>query len=172
MRPAVAMSATLVLIFLSLSAWNIFVEERWSQQHPVPGDFYFVENKQMHILCTGSGSPTVVLESAASARYLQWRRVQPALSRVTRVCSYDRAGHGWSEPRQGPRDALTIVQELHALLDRASVERPFIYVGESAGGLYVREYAHEYPNELAGVGLLDSSSPQQIDELPGSSSIC
>ena len=74
-----------------------------------------------------------------------WRRVQPQLSTVTQVCSYDRAGHGWSQTRENPRDAEVIVHELHALLEKARVRRPFIYVGHSAGGLYVREYAREYP---------------------------
>jgi pimeloyl-ACP methyl ester carboxylesterase len=123
---------------------------------------------QSHLInCTGSGSPTVVLEHAASASLMLWRRVQPEFSQITRVCSYDRAGHGWSSAREEPRDAKTIVHELHSLLDQAGVKRPFIYVGHSAGGLYVREYAKEYPNELVGVALLEASSPQQIDELPG-----
>jgi|HubBroStandDraft_5_1064220.scaffolds.fasta_scaffold63993_2 pimeloyl-ACP methyl ester carboxylesterase len=149
------------------SLWNGVAEKQWSRQHPPPGDLYTVEGKQMHIDCTGTGSPTLVMESAASARWTQWRKVQPALSQVTRVCSYDRAGHGWSEPRSGPRDAETIVHELHFLLDQAGVTGPFIYASESAGGLYVREYAREFPDEVAGVALIDSSSPQQIDELPG-----
>lgn len=67
----------------------------------------------------------------------------------------------------GPRDAESIVRELHSLLDQAGVQRPFVFVGLSAGGLYVREYAREFPNEIAGVALIESSSPRQIDELPG-----
>lgn len=121
----------------------------------------------MHIHCTGSGSPAIVLESAASASWLAWRRVQPQLSQVTRVCAYDRAGHGWSEPRPGPRDADNIVGELHDLLGQAGVPRPIIMAGHSAGGLYVREYARRFPAEVAGVALLDSSSPQQLETLPG-----
>jgi pimeloyl-ACP methyl ester carboxylesterase len=163
-----ALGLGICLLFLAmLSIWNVVAETHWGHQHPVPGDFYSIEGKQMHIVCTGAGAPTVVLESAASARYTQWRKVQPELSQVTRVCSYDRAGHGWSEPRNGPRDAETIARELHGLLDHAAVQRPFIYLGESAGGLYVREYAREFPADIAGVGLIESSSPQQIDELPG-----
>jgi pimeloyl-ACP methyl ester carboxylesterase len=156
-----------VLFIGSLSLWNVVAEKQWSHQHPAPGNFYSVEGKQMHIDCTGAGSTTIIMESAASARWTQWRKVQPGLSQLTRVCSYDRAGHGWSEPRGGPRDAETIVHELHSLLDQASVKRPFIYASESAGGLYVREYAREFPSEIAGVALIDSSSPRQIDELPG-----
>jgi len=156
-----------LLFFAALAVWNIVAEELARKQNPVPGGFYVVDGKQMHMVCTGTGSPVVVLESAASARWKQWRKVQPELSRVTRVCSYDRAGHGWSEPRAGKRDAETIVRELHALLDQAGVKRPFVYASESAGGLYVREYAREYPGEIAGVALIESSSPRQIDELPG-----
>lgn len=158
---------TCLLLVLALSFWNLAVT-RWEHAHnPVPGDFYDVEGRQMHIYCSGTGSPTVVMEHAASASYMLWRRVQPELSQVTRVCSYDRAGHGWSQPRSAPRDAETIVRELHSLLEQADVKPPFVMVGHSAGGLYVREYGREFPAELAGVVLIDASSPQQIDELPG-----
>jgi pimeloyl-ACP methyl ester carboxylesterase len=107
------------------------------------------------------------MEAAASAPWSLWRKVQPELSQITRVCSYDRAGHGWSEPRKGSRDAETIVRELHSLLDKAGVKGPFVLAGHSAGGLYVREYAREFPAEVAGVVLIESSSPQQLDEVPG-----
>jgi hypothetical protein len=144
--PAVRIAATglgfCVLFIRGLSLWNLVAEKQLSHQHSAPGDFYSVEGKQMHIDCTGTGSPTVVMESAASARWTQWRKVQPGLSQATRVCSYDRAGHGWSEPRGGPRDAETIVHELHSLLDQAGVKRPFIYASESAGGLYVCEFSN------------------------------
>ncbi len=156
-----------LFLLLALSLWNL-AATKWEHAHnPVPGNFYSVDGRQMHIYCTGAGSPAVVMEAGASATWLAWRRVQPELSQLTRVCSYDRAGHGWSEPRSGPRDAETAVQELHALLDRAGVQRPLVLTGHSAGGLYIREYAREFPAEVAGVVLIDSSSPQQIDELPG-----
>jgi pimeloyl-ACP methyl ester carboxylesterase len=121
----------------------------------------------MHLCCSGTGSPTIVIEAAASADWLGWQGVQPKLSQSTRVCTYGRAGHGWSQPRAGPRDAEAIARELHALLDQAGVQRPLVLTGHSAGRLYVREYAREFPAEVAGVVLIDSSSPQQIDELPG-----
>jgi len=120
----------------------------------------------MHLYCSGDGSPTVLIEAAASADWLAWQGVQSKLSAFTRVCSYDRAGHGWSEPRSGTRDAETIVRELHKLLDTAGVPRPLLLAGHSAGGLYVREYVREFVNEVSGVVFIDSSSPQQIDELP------
>ena len=147
--------------------WNVFLMERDRSRNPVPGAIFSITGKDMHIDCTGSGGPTLVLEHAASASYMLWRRVQPQLSTITQVCSYDRAGHGWSAKRDNPRDAEVIVHELHELLDKAGVRRPFIYVGHSAGGLYVRQYAREYPNELAAAALIDASSPHQIDEIPG-----
>lgn len=156
-----------VLLLLGPALVNLAVVTWEHARHPVPGEFYEVDGARMHIDCTGAGSPTVVLESAAGASYLLWRRVQPELSQVTRVCSYDRAGHGWSAARGEPRDAESVVHELHSLLDQAGVPRPFLYVGHSAGGLYVREYAKEYPTELSGIALLEASSPRQIDELPG-----
>jgi pimeloyl-ACP methyl ester carboxylesterase len=158
---------SLLLLPVAGAAWNVAAATWTHRKNPVPGSFYSVNGYQMHIHCTGAGSPTVVLEAAASASWLAWRRVQPQLSPVTRVCAYDRAGHGWSDPRPGSRDADTIVGELRDLLDRAGVERPVVLVGHSAGGLYVREYARRFPAEVAGVALLDSSSPQQLDALPG-----
>ncbi len=159
--------AIFVLLLLTLSLWNLAAAKWQHKRNPVPGNFYTVDGLQMHIDCSGTGSPAVVMEAAASAPWSLWRKVQPDLSRITQVCSYDRAGHGWSEPRKGPRDAETIVRELHSLLDKTGLKRPFVLAGHSAGGLYVREYAREFPTEVAGVALIDSSSPLQIDELPG-----
>lgn len=158
---------TCLLLLLAISLWNLAATKWKHERNPVPGNFYTVEVRQMHIQCSGTGSPAVVLEAAASAPWSVWRKVQPELSQITRVCSYDRAGHGWSEPRSGPRDAETIVRELHSLLDKAGVKKPFVLVGHSAGGLYVREYAREFPTDIAGVALIEASSPRQIDELPG-----
>jgi pimeloyl-ACP methyl ester carboxylesterase len=166
-RVAAISAAFCVLLLLTLSLWNL-VMAKWQHAHsPVPGNFYTVEGLQMHIDCSGTGSPAVVMEAAASAPWSLWRKVQPELSQITRVCSYDRAGHGWSEPRKGSRDAEMIVRELHSLLDKAGMKGPFVLAGHSAGGLYVREYAREFPAEVAGVALIESSSPQQLDEVPG-----
>src|SRR6202789_4278631 len=166
-RSWLRIAALCFFLLLVPGLWNLAIVKWEHFRTPVPGAFYDIDGAQMHINCTGSGSPTVVLEHAATASYMLWRKVQPELSQITRVCSYDRAGHGWSSTRDDPRDAKAIVHRLHSLLDKAGVKRPFIYVGHSAGGLYVREYAEEYPQELDGVALLEASSPQQIDDLPG-----
>jgi pimeloyl-ACP methyl ester carboxylesterase len=160
------LAGVFVLLLLALSLWNLAVTKWQHRRNAVPGNFYSVEGRQMHIYCAGTGSPTIVIEAASSANSLGWQAVQLQLAQLTRVCTYDRAGHGWSEPRSGPRDAEAIARELHALLDEAGVQRPLVLAGHSAGGLYVREYAREFPGEIAGVALIDSSSPEQIDELP------
>ena len=165
-RWAIAFALLLVLL-LAPPTWNLAATMWVHRQNPVPGRSYAIGDGEMHIHCTGSGQPTVILESAATASWMAWRNVQPRLSRPTQVCSYDRAGHGWSDPRPGPRDADHIVDELHELLTVARIPRPLILVGHSAGGLYVREYAGRYPAEVAGVALLDASSPGQLDSLPG-----
>jgi pimeloyl-ACP methyl ester carboxylesterase len=159
--------ALCVAFFLLLPLWNLVVT-RWQHAHyPVPGSLHSIHGRQMHIYCSGAGSPTVLIETGASASWLGWQAVQQQLSRVTRVCTYDRAGHGWSEPRSGTRDAETLVRELHALLNAAGVQRPLVFTGHSMGGLLAREYGREFPAEIAGVVLIDSSSPQQLDELAG-----
>jgi len=134
---------------------------------PVAGAFYHVDGRQMHLYCSGAGSPTVVVEAGLGSDWLGWQVVQPVLSKLTRICTYDRSGLGWSEPRPGPRDAEAIARQLHKLLRNARVEGPFVLTGHSAGGLYVREYAREFPADVAGIIFVDSASPQQIDELPG-----
>jgi pimeloyl-ACP methyl ester carboxylesterase len=166
-KTAGALALSVLAVFTIIAGWSF--GEAWQKHHynQPPGKFFIVNGKSLHIECSGQGSPAVVLESAASAPWSEWRLVQPQLSDVTRVCSYDRSGHGWSPPSSDARDAEAVVRDLHGLLDSAGVLRPFVLVGHSAGGPYVREYAHEYPNEIAGVALIESSSPQQMDELPG-----
>src|SRR3979411_2605221 len=128
-RSAGISAAVCVSLLLALSFWNLAAARWQHKRNPVPGTFYAVGGLQMHIDCSGTGSPAVVMEAAASAPWSLWRKVQPELAQITRVCSYDRAGHGWSEPRKGPRDAETIVRELHSLLDKAGLKRPFVIGG-------------------------------------------
>lgn len=121
----------------------------------------------MHLYCTGVGSPTIVIEAGLGYDWLDAQEVQPPLSRLTRVCTYDRSGLGWSEARSGPRDAITIARQLHTLLDVSGVQRPLVLMGHSGGGIFVRVFASEYPREVTGIVLVDSASPQQFNDLPG-----
>jgi pimeloyl-ACP methyl ester carboxylesterase len=120
----------------------------------------------MHIDCTGEGSPTVILDSGLGDSYLSWRKVQPELAKFTRVCSYDRAGLGYSDPSSEPRTSKVIAEELHALLLAASVSPPYVIVGHSMGGFDVRVYTSLYRNEIVGMVLVDASHPDQENRFP------
>lgn len=147
--------AVLVLFALILPAGAIyqFVEaKRDLASHPAPGKLADIGGYRLHLNCQGSGSPTVLLESGIADDSLTWLGVQPAIARTTRVCSYDRAGYGWSDPSPKSRDVRTIAQELHTLLNHAGVSGPFVLVGHSLGGMIVREYAGLYRLGCGGHG--------------------
>jgi pimeloyl-ACP methyl ester carboxylesterase len=131
-------------------------------RYPAPGKLVDIGNYQLHINCTGAGSPTVILDAGLGGTSLDWSKVQPVVARFTRVCSYDRAGYGWSQTGPGPRTSQQIVTELHALLAHAKINGPYVLVGHSAGGLNMRLYAYRYPQEVAGMVLLDATSEHQF----------
>jgi len=120
----------------------------------------------LHINCVGQGAPAVVLDAGSGAMSAHWALVQRGVSNTTRVCAYDRAGMGWSEMGPEPRDAKQISSELHALLKGANIEGPYVLVGHSFGGLYMQTYAARYPDEVAGVCLVESSHPDQFSYRP------
>ena len=115
----------------------------------------------MRIDCSGSGSPTLVLDAGLGNDGLIWGGVQPVLAKTTRVCSYDRAGFGWSDALPPPRDADHIAAELHGLLIAAKVNGPIVLMGHSIAGIYIRDYATRYPEKLAGLIFVDGSTPLQ-----------
>lgn len=121
---------------------------------------------RLHILCLGEGSPTVILEAGATDFSLQWSLVQPEVATFTRVCVYDRAGFGWSDPGPYAHTSDVIVEELHRLLFEAGIEAPFVMVGHSFGGMNVRLYAHRYPEEVAGMVLVDALHEAQFLNSP------
>jgi pimeloyl-ACP methyl ester carboxylesterase len=120
----------------------------------------------MHINCIGQASPTIILEAGMGDFSLIWAYVQPEVARFTRVCSYDRAGYGWSETSPFPRTANTMMEELHTLLANANIQGPYVLVGHSMGGMLVRAYAHNYPDEVAGMVLVDSAHEEGYIRIP------
>lgn len=127
-----------------------------------PGELFDVEGAQMHLLCLGQGTPTVVLESGLFGGVYSWRGIQPGVSQTTRTCSYDRAGLGYSEPLDEPQQAAEVAQRLHALLGAAGIDGDVVLVGASIGGVHVRQFAHQFPERVIGMVLVDSSHEQQV----------
>jgi pimeloyl-ACP methyl ester carboxylesterase len=134
--------------------------------HPMPGQLVDVGGYKMHIDCTGQGSPTVILESGLGDSFFSWQKVQPKIAQFTRVCSYDRAGLGYSDSSPRPRTSNDFAEELHTLLHYAGIPPPYVLVGHSMGGFTVRLYASLYRSEVAGMVLVDSSHPEQQKRLP------
>jgi pimeloyl-ACP methyl ester carboxylesterase len=134
--------------------------------HPMPGQLVDVGGYSMHIDCTGQGTPTVILDSGLGDSFFSWQKVQPKIAQFTRVCSYDRAGIGYSDSSPRPRTSKDFAQELHTLLHNAGIPAPYILVGQSMGGFTVRLYASFYRSEVAGMVLVDSSHPEQQKRLP------
>jgi pimeloyl-ACP methyl ester carboxylesterase len=120
----------------------------------------------MHLRCMGTGTPLILLEAGLGGDSSGWARVQPRLARATRVCSYDRAGYYFSDPGPAPRTADADVDDLHRLLEAASLRMPMIIVGHSLGGLLARLYAATYPTDIVGMVLLDPVLDDIEDEKP------
>ncbi len=129
------------------------------EDFPMPGQLIDVGGHNLHLSCSGSGSPTVILEPGAGEMSSASAWITPAVARDTRVCVYDRAGRGWSEPAASPQDGAQIATDLHTLLERGHVPGPYVMAGHSFGGLYVLTFAARYPDEVAGMVLVDSTAP-------------
>ncbi len=130
--------------------------------YPAPGQLVDVGGFRLHLDCRGTGSPTVVIDAGLGAWSTPWHMVQTSVASATRVCTYDRAGLGYSDPGPQPRDAAHFADELHTLLRRAAVAGPYVLAGHSLGGLTMRVYAQRYPQDVAGVVFIDSMSPSRV----------
>lgn len=125
-----------------------------------------VGGRRLRINCAGTnleGRPTVILESGFGSPSSVWNKVQPEVAKFTRVCSYDRAGLGGSEPVPAPRTIVALTEDLHALLANAKIPGPYVLVGHSLGGMLARLYASYYPAEVVGMVLVDSAHEDEVD---------
>jgi pimeloyl-ACP methyl ester carboxylesterase len=129
----------------------------------MPGRLVDVGGYRLHLNCAGTGTPTVVLLNGAGQTSPQWASVVPAVAQITRVCAYDRAGQGWSEESPHRADATHAAGDLHQLLANAGEAGPYVLAGHSSGGVHALTYAAMNPHDVAGVVLLDSASPHQVD---------
>ncbi len=135
-----------------------------SDPKPV-GQLIDIGGRKLHIHCTGSGSPAVVVENGGAAFSFDWDLVQPEVARFTRVCTYDRAGYAWSDP--GPEfDTFDqAAHDLHLLLKNAGVRGPYVLVGHSLGGMLIRFYQAKYPTDVVGMVLVDSSHEESLQHV-------
>jgi pimeloyl-ACP methyl ester carboxylesterase len=132
------------------------------RSYTMPGRLYDVGGHRLHLHCTGSGSPTVVLMNGLGEYSPSWARIAPAVAGTTRVCAYDRAGQAWSEDAADPQDGLAAATDLHTLLGRAGEDGPYVLVGHSIGGDYALTYGTRYPKQVAGMVLLDTTPPYGV----------
>lgn len=161
------LSFVALLIFLAVTgaAYQSASERADRKRFPQVGRSIDVGGFTLNLNCTGQGQPTVVLESGLGIPAVGWQLVQPQIAKFARVCSYDRAGYGWSDAGSFPRTSREIAFELHTLLANAHVPPPYILVGHSFGGFTVRLFHQLYPAEVAGVVLVDSSEEDQQQKM-------
>ncbi len=137
------------------ATYQAIATARDRQKHPPPGRLVDVGGYRLHLYCAGEGRPTVVMDAGRGNWSLFWSWVQPEVEKFTCVCTYDRAGLGWSDPGPKPRTSQQMVTELNALLRKAGTEGPYVLVAHSAAGYNVRLYTHQFPDEVAGMVLVD-----------------
>lgn len=128
-----------------------------------PGRLVAVGGQSLHIHCQGSGSPAIVLDAGLGGVSAEWFALQRQLAALTQVCSYDRAGMGWSDAAVGPRTSVYLVADLYGLLKNSGIQGPYLLVGHSFGGVNAQLFARRYPEDTAGLVLLDSSHPEQVE---------
>ena len=165
LRSVLVPAASMVAACLAVSAQ--LMASPTAPKSSIPGRLVDIGGYRLHIYCVGEGVPSIVFDSGVGGFSLEWSRVQNVLARRTRVCSYDRAGYGWSDLGPLPRTSERITRELHTLLERAGVAGPYIIAGHSFGGYNAQLFARNYPDQTAGLVLIDSSHPEQIERLPG-----
>lgn len=175
------MFALLLILAIAGMIYENIAEARDRRFNPMPGKLVAVAGSKMHIDCLGDAGlgitspaitspaitgPSVILESGLGDTYISWRKVQPQIAKFAHVCSYDRAGLGFSDPTSDAPTSRAIATRLHALLQAAAIAPPYILVGHSMGGYTIRLFATLYPTEVAGLVFVDASHPDQENRFP------
>ena len=157
-RVLIGLAGLVVFLLLAGVVYQFVATKIDEYRYPAPGEMVEVGGYSLHLYCTGEeGAPTVVMDSGAGGSVLDWQLVQPEVAGFARVCTYDRGGAGWSEPGAQPRTSEQFVEELHTLLGNAAFQKPYVLVGHSLGGTNMQLYASQYPDEVAGMVLVDSA---------------
>ncbi len=158
--------ALLMTVAIAATAIEALREQQERHRYPMRGELIDIGGRRLNLHCTGSGSPTVVLLSGAGETAAMWSWITADVATSSRICAYDRAGRGWSDPAPTPQDGIALATDLHALLERAHITGPLVLAGHSLGGLYARIYASRYPSQVAGVVLLDATHAEMFTRVP------
>jgi pimeloyl-ACP methyl ester carboxylesterase len=164
-RVLLGLLALIVLLALGGAGYEAIMAAGDAKRYPPPGQLVDVGGYRMHLHCVGQGSPTVLLDAGLGAFSLDWGAVQPEIATTTRVCAYDRAGLGWSEPGPRPRSPQQFAAELHTLLTNAGVRGPYVLVAHSISDKTARLFASQHPTQVAGVVLIDARHEYVDDHL-------
>jgi len=165
----IALKSLTVLITLALAAGIIYEEigrKRDRVRFRQIGRSVDIGGRSLNIFCSGAGAPPVIFESGGPGPGLEWEPFQTEVSKFTQACWYDRAGEGWSDLGPFPRTSVAIGKDVHELLKRAGVPAPYVFAGASFGGLNSRVYGSLYPNEVAGMILIDSAHEDELQRAP------
>jgi pimeloyl-ACP methyl ester carboxylesterase len=165
-RILVGLSGLIALAALTGAIYQGLATRRDLAATPAPGHLVDIGGYRLHLWCSGDGAPAVILDTGLGGTSAAWGFVQPDVARFTRVCSYDRAGLGYSDPGPSPRTARRIASELAELLTRGGLRGPVVLVGASSGGFNVRVFASDHPERVAGLVLVDATHEDQPHEVP------
>src|SRR5262245_57252470 len=166
MRVLVGLCGLIVVAALTGATYQWLASRRDLAAVPPPGHLVDIGGYRLHLWCTGDGAPAVILDAGLGGTSTGWGFVQPEVARFTRVCSYDRAGMGYSDPGPSPRTARRIASELAELLTRSGIAGPVVVVGASLAGFNVRVFASDHPERAAGLVLVDASHEDDAHEVP------
>src|SRR4051812_33902159 len=166
MRVFVMLGAFALVAALSGATYQWIRTRQELTATPPPGQLVDIGGYRLHVWCTGEGAPAVILDTGLGGTSADWGFVQPDVARFTRVCSYDRAGMGYSDPGPSPRTARRIARELAELVVRSGIPGPVVLVGASIAGFDVRVFASDHPERAAGLVLVDASHEDQAHEVP------
>jgi pimeloyl-ACP methyl ester carboxylesterase len=165
-RILVGLCSLIVVVAVTGVTYQWLATRRDMARTPPPGHLVDIGGYRLHVWCIGTGAPAVILDTGLGGSSADWGLVQPEVARFTRVCSYDRAGRGYSDPGPSPRTARRNATELAALLSHGGIAGPVVLVGASIAGLDIRLFSSDYPDRAAGLVLVDASHEDDPHEVP------
>jgi pimeloyl-ACP methyl ester carboxylesterase len=165
LMPTFALRAILAALLLSIGDVTLaqptpapsMTEDQRILPYGEAGQLVNIGGRRINLPCTGAGGPTVILMAGLFSWSVVWYKTQPVIAQKTRVCAFDRAGYGFSDPGPRPQIISDVVDDLHAALNAGHIPGPYVLVGHSLGGIEARLYAQRWPKDVVGMVLVDTS---------------